>query len=109
MNKEFVDGAGLPSPGRWRIRDRDLPGDDVASELRHALREGLIGMEASLPGKGLRAAMLAMAAGDLTENPFPERHLERLRGDIRSILKKHGFSEGLAQQGDADQRTDVRL
>ena len=30
LNKEFVDGAGLPSPGRWRVKDRRLPDDDVA-------------------------------------------------------------------------------
>ena len=39
--KLFVDGAGLPSPGRWRIANRRLPGDKVAQGIRNILREGL--------------------------------------------------------------------
>ena len=39
--KNFVDGAGIPSPGRWRIKDRRLPGNEVAEELKAALRQGL--------------------------------------------------------------------
>ena len=34
LNKEFVDGAGLPSPGRWKVNDRRLPDDDEARDLR---------------------------------------------------------------------------
>ena len=39
--KNFVDGAGTPSPGTWRIEDRRLPENEVAEELRAALRQGL--------------------------------------------------------------------
>ena len=34
VNNDFADGAGLPSPGRWNIRDRRLPESEVAEELR---------------------------------------------------------------------------
>ena len=73
LTKDFTDGAGLPSPGRWRIHDRRLPNHDVARALKKVLREAILGTEADLPGGSLRSAVIAMAGGGLTENPFPSR------------------------------------
>ena len=39
MGKEFTDGAGLPSPGRWKVRDRNLPNNEVAEALRATTRD----------------------------------------------------------------------
>ena len=39
--REFVDGAGLCSPGRWPIDQRVLPDDYTSRRLRKALEEGL--------------------------------------------------------------------
>ena len=66
-------------------------------------------MESSLPGGTLRNAVKTMAAGGLTENPFPEEGLEELRAEIRKILKWHDLDEGFKRRGDAEQLTDVRL
>jgi hypothetical protein len=70
MANNFVDGAGTPSPGRWRIEDRRLPENEVAEDLRAALRQGLETMEPDLPGGTLRKALFLLAAGGLTACPF---------------------------------------
>ena len=109
LNKDFVDGAGLPSPGRWRVGKRNLPDDDVARSLRRELRDALRDMESELPGGTLRQAMLRMAQGGLTQSPFPKQKIDFLRKRLRKVLRKYGFGEGQAQDGDAKQITDVRL
>ena len=109
LNKDFVDGAGLPSPGRWKVSARNLPDDDVARALRRELRDALRDMEVELPGGTLRKAMLRMAQGGLTQSPFPAQKVASLRERLRKVLGKFGFGEGRAQKGDAKQITDVRL
>ena len=73
LYKEFVDGAGLPSPGRWRVRDRRLPDDRVARDLRLILEDALFDMERRLPGGSLRKLLHMLMGGHLTESPFPSR------------------------------------
>ena len=46
--------------------------NEVAEELRAALRQGLEAMEPELPGGTLRKALFLLAAGGLTACPFPE-------------------------------------
>ena len=47
--REFVEGGGLCSPGRWPVSQRALPDESVARELRriieHGLREALSRIE----------------------------------------------------------------
>ena len=109
MAKNFANGAGTSSLGRWRIEDQHLPENEVAEELRAALRQGLEGMEPDLPGRTLRKALFLLAVGGLTNCPFPEEGVFELTVNLRKILKRHGFGEGRSQVGDADQLTDVRL
>ena len=75
---DLVDGSGLPSPGRWKVSDRNLPDDEVARELREVLRASLHGMEKSMCGGTLRSALLDIMAGKLTSSPFPESEVEAL-------------------------------
>ena len=107
--KYFVDGAGLPSPGRWKIASRRLPGDKVAQGIRNILREGLRVAEADLPGGDLRHTLFELAAGKVKEDPFPADLMDDLRLSLRIHLKKAGFGDGLPRQGDADQVVEVRL
>ena len=106
---DLVDGSGLPSPGRWKVSDRNLPDDEVARELREVLRASLHGMESSMCGGTLRSALLDIMAGKLTSSPFPEAEVETLRTKLRQVLEKHGLGTGAKQEGDASQATDVRL
>ena len=61
----------MASPGRWRIEDRRLPHDDVATELRDMIWKGLKEMEGRLPGGSMRATLLKTMAGGLKESPLP--------------------------------------
>ena len=71
LNKDFVDGAGLASPGRWKVKDRRLPENEVAQELRKAIWSALRAMEKDLPGGSARNALALLMAGKMTASPFP--------------------------------------
>ena len=109
VNKDFADGAGLPSPGRWKIRDRKLPESDVAEDLRDTLAEALKDMEHLLPGGSAKATLAKLMAGGLTESPFPAREMDIIRGIVRDVLEEHGFDRGEKRNGDAEQITETRL
>ena len=57
----------------------------------------------------LRAAFLKISDGGLSASPFPEKEVDRLREEVRKVLREHGFDEGRKLKGDAKQRTRVRL
>ena len=107
--KNFIDGAGYPSPGRWKVDQRRLPDDTVAKELREVFRKGLMVSAPHLPGGDLKKALLELAAGNLKASPFPTEVVEQVRMDLGIVLKKHGFGDGLKQEGDVCQDTEVRL
>ena len=109
VNKDFVDGAGILSPGRWRVRDRRLPESEVAQELRDTLREALQDMDSRLAGGSARAALALMMSGNLERIPFPEADVEVLRGILKDVLEEYGYGRGDKVEGDADQVTDTRL
>ena len=109
MAKTFIDGAGLPSPGRWKVANRRLPGTGVAKHLRDILREGLRVAEPSLPGGDLRATLFELAAGKVESDPFPEDLMDDLRLSLRVQLTRSGFGDGLPRKGDVDQVMEVRL
>ena len=69
INKDFVDGAGLPSPGRWKIRDRRLPEGEAAQDLRDTVWEALREMEPKLSGGSARATLAKLLAGGLDRSP----------------------------------------
>ena len=107
--KSFVDGAGLPSPGRWSPKRRNLPDDEVAKSLKKVLRQGLTDSTRSLPGGSLRTALAVLTAGKCEASPFAKDVVERTKADLRVALKKAGFGDGLPREGDVEQDTEVRL
>ena len=109
VSKALVDGAGLPSPGRWGPKQRRLPDDDVAKDVRKILKDGLKASTDRLPGSSLKTALAALAAGKCEASPFPEEVVENVRMELRMALKKAGHGDGLPREGDVVQVTEVRL
>ena len=107
--KTFYDGAGLPSPGRWPIKQRRLPDDTLANEIRDIFRQGLINTIKSVNGGDFKKMLLSLASGSVEANPFPEHILEEVRTQLRLTLKRHGVGDGLPREGDIDQPIEVRL
>ena len=77
----FYDGAGLPSPGRWAPKQRRLPDDKTAKEIRGIFKKGLAESTDELPGGSLKTAL---AAGKCSETPFPWLALVNLLSRIHS-------------------------
>ena len=63
--RDFVDGAGLCSPGRWPKNRRKLPESNVATELQDVMMKGLIRSEKNLPGKSFKSTLAAIIGGKL--------------------------------------------
>ena len=93
-HRDFVDGAGLCSPGQWPKDRRRLPGDNIAAQLQRILLEGLVRAEPGLPGGSFKSALAAIVGGKLTKSPFAERLIDEVRSDLRIALKKAGFGDG---------------
>ena len=53
--------------------------------------------------------MAPLAAGKCDDSPFPKDVVDRNRMDLRIALKKAGFGDGLPEEGDLEQDTEVRL
>ena len=53
--------------------------------------------------------MYFLAAGGFTSCPFPEDGVFDLTERLRTIQSRHGFGDGRAHEGDAEQPTDVRF
>ena len=70
-----------------------------ATSLRDEFRNALLRIEPLLPGGNLRAALLKISAGGLSASPFPEKEVDRLRDDVRKVLREHGFDEGRKLKG----------
>ena len=72
--KDFVDGAGLCSPGRWAVKARVLPSDYLSKKLRKTLKEGLVKsfqkMKTEDPKLDLRRLLSAVSKGHYKESPF---------------------------------------
>lgn len=107
--KTFYDGAGLPSPGRWAPKQRRLPEDEIATELRRIFKEGLAESTDDLPGGSLKTALAALSAGKVSKSPFPIDIVEKSKTNLRIALKRAGFDSGLPCEGDVCQVTEVRL
>ena len=77
--------------------------------MKSIFKRGLQDSVEQLPGGSLRTAMAALAAGKCDDSPFPKDVIDRVRMDLRLALKKDGFGDGLPEEGDVDQITEVRL
>ena len=111
--RDFVDGAGLCSPGRWEVDKRVLPDDHLHRRLRKIVFEGLLDSEKHYqrkdPSFSLKTLLLAVAVGKLKSSPFPAGIVQRVRDDLCCALRDAGHGDGLPQSGDASQMIEVRL
>ena len=107
--KTFADGAGLPSPGRWPIAQRRLPDDDIAHAIRRVFKEGLIEAIKKTHGGDFKKMLMELASGTITDNPFSVEVIDKVRTDLRLVLKQHGVGDGLPRAGDLEQDIEVRL
>ena len=107
--KEFIDGAGYPSPGRWSVEKRRLPDEEEHRRIREIFKVGLLKGEVKMPGGSLKAAFLLMAAGKVKTNPFDDKVIEEVRDKLRLLLMELGYGDGLPREGDMHQVIEVRL
>ena len=84
-NKEFTDGFGLCSPGRWHHKARgrlhDVGAKTLASKIKtlvHAFLQEQLG--------DVRQAMFKLALGRFESSPWSSGGLERLRRDVAALL-----------------------
>ena len=111
--RDFVDGAGLCSPGRWEIDKRVLPDDHLHRRIRKVLLDGLLKAE-KYHQRGnknfdLKRLLLTIAVGKLKSSPFPAEIVQEVRDDLCVILREAGHGDGLPQSGDVPQMFQVRL
>ena len=111
--RDFVDGAGLCSSGRWPIQHRRLPDDFTSKRLQKVVFEGLLKCEKlrGVTSKGLDMKRMLMNLGVVCveEMPFDHRVLEEVRVDLRIICKEAGHGDGLPREGDVVQLFKIRL
>lgn len=93
--RDFVDGAGLCSRGRWPIQRRVLPDDFTLWRLQQAFKEVLLKMKI-----GHGKLLLKMVVGHIKEQPFDVTVVEEVRVNLRLILKESGHGDGLLQADD---------
>ena len=111
--RDFVDGAGLCSPGRWKVNQRILPDDQFARRLRRALRDGLAKAMDQLERSrkdtklDMKRLLLELAVGKHKVSPFPQEVVEEIRVDLRIICKQTGHGPGLPEEGDVAQAFEV--
>ena len=106
---DAIDGAGLPSPGRWAPKDRNLPDNELAREIRQIIGKALHRSEKSLPGGSFTNALKLATAAKILKCPFDEKVIAQARDELRVALKRAGFGDGLPQAGDRAQAFEVRL
>ena len=92
--RDFIDGAGLCSPGRWPIRRRRLPDGHLVRRFRKILFDGFLKAsgKVELDGKklGLKKLLNVLSLGHVKDQPFDKSILEEVRSDLRSALKEVG-------------------
>ena len=111
--RDFVDGAGLCSPGRWAVKARVLPSDYLTKKLRKTLKEGLMKsfqkMRTKDPKLDLRRLLFALSNGHHKESPFDTEVVREVRCDLRILCKQGGHGDGLPRTGDMIQEFEVRM
>ena len=113
--RDFVDGAGLCSPGRWKIGQRILPDDHASRRIKTTLRQGLDkAMKKLMSDKkddkwDMKRLLMELAIGRHKESPFDTQIIDDIRVELRIICKQSGHGPGLPEEGDVVQAFEVRL
>ena len=108
-HRDFVDGGGLCSPGRWPKYRRRLPRSEIAVVIQDIFLQALLKSEGDLPGGSFKTALHHIIAGKLSSSPFTATLLSHTRDDLRFALIKAGSGDGLPLGGDWEQHFEVRL
>ena len=69
-HRDFVDGGGLCSPGRWPKDRRRLPRSEIAVVIQDIFLQALLKSEGDLPGGSFKTALHHIIAGKLVTSPF---------------------------------------
>ena len=111
--RDFVDGAGLCSPGRWPVKQRVLPDDYTCKRISKVLKEGLQkcvkAMKEEDPKMDVKYLLVRLALGQYAASPFDSVILQYILDDLRIICKQAGHGDGLPLDGDVVQPFEVRL
>ncbi|CAE7040163.1 unnamed protein product, partial [Symbiodinium sp. CCMP2592] len=83
--KEFTDGFGLCSPGRWAPEAREMLASPEEAGHAKTIREILKDFVCD-EIKDLRASAFKLATGKLEQSPFCAAALERVRKEIAAVL-----------------------
>ena len=83
--RQFADGFGLCSPGRWVPAAREKLASKQEAEHARRLRE-LIGRFVDEKVRDVREASFRLATGKLKEPPFSQADMDQLRRDVAGIL-----------------------
>ena len=88
--RQFHDGGGLCSPGRWRKADRQLPGGAM-DVLRTALIQTLLSFGRSTGQQDwVEKTFWSMVRGGLSQDPFPTELLEKMRATTSAVMPSMG-------------------
>ena len=81
----LADGAGLCSPGQWPPEQRHSP-SGIAARINDALMFEMAAWGSHRPG-GLAGVLADLTSGRLTDPPFPEEAIQRLRDYVGELSK----------------------
>ena len=105
QEQPLEDGAGLCSPGRWAIKDRNLPqefSDAVLPKMERILEHW-----GARKYGGLKRLVFVMATGKLKDSPFPAMVIRQLKDVVKTEVAR---ITGSKEWGTAvDQPIDVRF
>ena len=80
VQRDFADGAGLCSPGRWPVAQRKLPDGHAVKRLRKVIRDGFERSlkRLSIEGKRMdpKTFLMHLSAGRVKDQPFDEAILQ---------------------------------
>ena len=83
-SREICDGQGLASPGRWSPEDLRYP----VSQVWHAASEPMMEFTRR---HGTAALLTRLAMGQVTESPFKEEAVTRLKEQVVRSLAEQGL------------------
>ena len=83
-SREICDGQGLASPGRWSPEERRYP----VTPVWHAASEPIMEFTRR---HGTAALLTRLAMGQVTESPFEEEAVTRLKEQVVRSLAEQGL------------------
>ena len=105
--RDYVDGGGLCSPGRWPPHQRRLPTNSILARLGEKMAKTFAEEEAA--GHDSAALILSkLACGKAKECPFRPEATSALRGWAEAELTKAGIAWE-DREGDREQPIRMRL